>query len=301
MPTKWCGAAGETTVVQTGSFDLRDFDFSVEYTSSNSTSSDASGNWIYPGLGSDCTASAAMSGSVNFMTDTLKTVTIQQETVGATNAICGTPTYYFSHGESANSTGSSLATHSWTLPSVTGDYSVSTFVIFNNYPEYSYEVMTAPAAWTQACFIQVDKVEFESFTRSVYVDETSTTSATATMFVNATSTGDCGGEYSIVATLQGEDGSSVNVPLDQSTLLSNVGQTTTVNIDRDEQAYTLTASVTATLAPETAEQHQADTANDGFINQLTDTVVASGNSLSPKCNVEIQSFDFGSYAEQSDW
>jgi len=86
------------------------------------------------------------------------------------------------------------------------------------------------------------------------------------MFVNATSSGDCGGEYNIVATLTGEDGSSVNVPLDQSTLLSNVGQSTTVNIDRDEQAYSLTASVTATAAPETAEQHQADTADEGFTN-----------------------------------
>lgn len=249
----------------------------------------------------DCTASTGMSGYINFMTDSLKTVTIQQETTGATTNVCGVASYMFANGDSANSTASALATHDWTLPSVTGDYAVSTYVTFNNYPEYTYVVATAPAAWTQACFIQIDKVEFESFTRSVYVSETETTSATATMFVNATSTGDCGGEYTIVATLVGEDGSSVNVPLDQSTLLSSVGQTTTVNIDRDEQGYTLTASVTATAAPESAEQHQADTADLGFNNILTDTVTAAGTSLSPTCNVEIQSFDFGTYAEQSDW
>jgi len=121
------------------------------------------------------------------------------------------------------------------------------------------------------------------------------------MFVNATSTGDCGGEYSIVATLVGEDGSSVDVPLDQETLLAKAGQSTTVNIDRDEQGYSLTASVTATNAPETTEQHQADTVNEGFNNQLADSKTSTGNSLSPKCNVEIQSFEFGSYAEQSDW
>jgi len=86
---KWCGAAGETTVVQLGSFDKRDFDFSVKYTSSNSTSSNASGNWVYPGLATDCTSATGMSGYINFETDTLKTVTLQQETDGATNAVCG--------------------------------------------------------------------------------------------------------------------------------------------------------------------------------------------------------------------
>lgn len=69
------------------------------------------------------------------------------------------------------------------------------------------------------------------------------------MFVNATSSGDCGDEYSIVATLVGEDGSSVNVPLDQTELLSSTGVSVTVAIDRDEQAYTFSAIVTATSAP----------------------------------------------------
>jgi len=159
--------------------------------------------------------------------------------------------------------------HSWKLPSVTGPYAFDSTVKFANYPEFTYAVATTSADWTQACLIQVDKVEFEGFTRSVYVDETSSTSATATLFVNATtwatlfvnatSTGDCGGEYSIVATLVAEDLTSVSVPLDQSLLLSKAGQTVTVNIDRDESAYTFSASVTATAAPETVEQHQADT------------------------------------------
>lgn len=83
--------------------------------------------------------------------------------------------------------------------------------------------------------------------------------------------------------------------------MSSAGQTTTVNIDRDEQAYTLAVSVTATAAPETVEQHQADTVNTGFTNILADSASASGNSLSPVCNVEIESFEFGSYTEESDW
>jgi len=164
----------------------------------------------------------------------------------------------YMHADTSSSW-SNLDSHSWNMPSVTGPYAFSATVKFANYPEYTYAVVSTDADWTQACLVQVDKVEFEGFTRSVYVDETSSTSATATLFVNATSTGDCAGEYTIAATLVGEDGSSVAVPLDQSTLLSKAGQTVTVNIDRDESAYTFSASVTATAAPETVEQHQADT------------------------------------------
>jgi hypothetical protein len=185
-----------------------------------------------------------------------------------------------------NSTWSNLDTHSWTLNSVSGPFAFNTYVKFANY-DYTYLIASSPADWIQGCLIQVDKVEFEGFTRSSYVDETTTTSATTTIFVNATSTGDCGGEYNIVGTLVGEDGSSVNVPLDQSDLLSPNGVSVTVNIDRDEQAYTFSATVSATSAPETAEQHQADTADAGFVNILTDTASTSGNSLAPICNVEI--------------
>ena len=59
--------------------------------------------------------------------------------------------------------------------------------------------------------------------------------------------------------------------------------------------------MTATAAPETADQHQADTSDEGFTNILADSAASSGNSLSPVCNVEIESFEFGTYAEQSDW
>ena len=211
--TQWCGETNSNTVVQTGAFNVREFDFSVGYTSSNNTSEAGEGTFTYVPSQADCTAPNDMSAYINFMTDTIKTVTIQQETEGASTPICGTAQYMYQHDDT-NSTWSNLATHSWSLPSVTGPYAFNTVVKFSNYDEYEYPIVSVPADWIQGCKIQVDKVEFEGFTRSVYVDETSSTSATATMFVNATSTGDCGSDYSIVATLTGEDGSSVNVPLD---------------------------------------------------------------------------------------
>lgn len=160
---------------------------------------------------------------------------------------------------------------------------------------------TDPINWTQACLVQVDKVQFSSFTRSVYVSDSESTSATATLFANATSTGDCGSAYNTVCTLVGEDGSSVNVPISTEDMLSVAGGSATVDVGRDTQGYTFSCSVSATTPPQTAEEHQADTANVGFNNVDVASAVAVGTSLAPICNIEIESFEFGSYSEQSDW
>jgi hypothetical protein len=171
---------------------------------------------------------------------------------------------------------------------VTGSYNFDTYTKFNNYPGCEYTVAAAPAAeWTQACLIQVDKVQFVKFARSVYVSETETSSATATLFANATSTGDCGSTYSTVCSLTGEDGSVVDVPISSADVLSLAGGSITVNVARDEQAYTFTCSVTATEAPQDADVHTATMVDGGFVNILSATSTAVGTSLAPLCNVEV--------------
>lgn len=68
--------------------------------------------------------------------------------------------------------------------------------------------------------MQLNKVEFEPFTRSVYISETESTSAQSNLFVNATSTGDCGSDYTIVGTLTDEAGVVVSVPLTTTNVLA---------------------------------------------------------------------------------
>lgn len=68
--------------MQKGNFDARDFTYTVDFTNSNGTTASASHDYTYVAQCADCMDSTIGATYLNLMSDTLKTVTIQQESNG---------------------------------------------------------------------------------------------------------------------------------------------------------------------------------------------------------------------------
>jgi hypothetical protein len=115
-------------------------------------------------------------------------------------------------------------THSWPkINSRTHIKNFWTYFQFSNFPQFIIKDSGIDDSWIQGCQMQLNKVEFEPFTASVYVSETETTNAQANLFVNATATGDCGTDFTVVGTLTDEAGVSITVPLTSAGVLDVAG------------------------------------------------------------------------------
>lgn len=86
------------------------------------------------------------------------------------------------------------------------------------------------------------------------------------------------------------------MPLTSAGVLATAGEKVSVNIDRDATAFTFTVNIVANNA-QSVEAHQAMTTEEGWVNVNSVSKSATATSAAPTCNVEIESFEFGSYSE----
>lgn len=74
----------------------------------------------------------------------------------------------------------------------------------------------------------------------------------------------------------------------------------TQNVHRDARSYAFTVQLVAPNA-ETAQEHWVYTDGAGFGNVVADEEVVTKIFNGTACNLNIESFEFAYFAEESDW
>jgi len=293
------------TVTQIGSFNASNYTYDVTFASSNGTHEEAEGSY------SLATVNTASPGTANspckysfesdlvLISDTLNTVTIEQNTVINGSDACGSAKQMFmSQNDGSNSSWVALEYHEWTLASEKKSYCFSTSFVFENYPSYTLTTDTICTDWIPACKVQITDAEIVSF---VAADNATNTDASANILLSGNSQGYCGSNIQVEATLEGSDGSTYDLTVTDD-FYTEAGQSIVQKISRDSANYTLSVSMDAINA-QSASAHQALTTETGYNNIVEANFTSDQYNPSPEavCNVEVQSIEWVSYEEIDEW
>lgn len=226
---------------------------------------------------------------------------------GGAGKLCGPVTYKFDSPDGTEGEYRTKASKTWTLPSVTGEYTLTGTAKFG-YSEDTVS-LTKKLSWEQGCQVQITEVTG----KAVRADADLQRPASIEITSFGTKVGFCGSVTTITASLTGDDGSTQSVTVNSDDFFSADGAVTNLTVGRDAQTYVWHLTVNAGQAP-TIEYHQGLTTGEGWIQVLSDSTQNQGECTDvdpspcdfkvmvedPVCNVVVDSVDITGFREKSD-
>lgn len=189
-----------------------------------------------------CTSGSASGAFVldgEFTTDDLSTVTILGSMTGGAGKLCGPVTYKFDSPDGTEGEYRTKASKTWTLPSVTGEYTLTGTAKFG-YSEDTVS-LTKKLSWEQGCQVQITEVTG----KAVRADADLQRPASIEITSFGTKVGFCGSVTTITASLTGDDGSTQSVTVNSDDFFSADGAVTNLTVGRDAQTYVWHLTVNA--------------------------------------------------------